>query len=151
MRTTATMVVARRTLYLHRGSPTKGTIVISKAVGRSLAACAIVFPAALGVAVPAAQAKNGDTHITGQGIEQTIDCNESTLLVNGTGNTIYALGSCWAVTVQGSSNVVVADNIVDNVIVYGNDQTVFYKNGEPVVWDRGRELGMTNRIDRVPA
>jgi hypothetical protein len=93
----------------------------------------------------------GDTHTTGQGIVQTIDCNESTLLVNGTGNTVYALGSCWAVTMQGSSNVVVADNIVDNVIVYGNDQTVFYKSGEPFVWDRGRELSMTNRINRVPA
>jgi Protein of unknown function (DUF3060) len=123
----------------------------SKAVGRSLAACAIAFPAALGLGVPSAQAKNGDTHITGQGIVQTIDCNESTLLVNGTGNTVYALGSCWAVTMQGSSNVVVADNIVDNVIVYGNDQTVFYKSGEPFVWDRGRELSMTNRINRVPA
>ena len=123
----------------------------SKAVGRSLAACAIAFPAVLGLGVPSAQAKNGDTHITGQGIVQTIDCNESTLLVNGTGNTVYALGSCWAVTMQGSSNVVIADNIVDNVIVYGNDQTVFYKSGEPFVWDRGRELGMTNRIDRVPA
>ena len=123
----------------------------SKAVGRSLAACAIALPAALGLGVPSAQAKNGDTHITGQGIVQTIDCNESTLFVNGTGNTVYALGSCWAVTMQGSSNVVIADNIVDNVIVYGNDQTVFYKNGEPFVWDRGRELGMTNRIDRVPA
>jgi Ca2+-binding RTX toxin-like protein len=123
----------------------------SKAVGRSVAACAIAFPVALGLGVPSAQAKNGDTHITGQGIEQTIDCNESTLLVMGTGNTVYALGSCWAVTVQGSSNVVIADNIVDNVIVYGNDQTVFYKSGEPFVWDRGRELGMTNRIDRVPA
>jgi hypothetical protein len=125
--------------------------VISKAVGRSLAACTITLPVALGVGVPAAQAKNGDTHITGQGIVQTLDCNESTLFVMGTGNTINALGSCWAVTVQGSSNIVVADNIVDNVIVYGNDQTVFYKNGEPSVWDRGRELGMTNRIDRVPA
>jgi Protein of unknown function (DUF3060) len=125
--------------------------VISKAVGRSLAACTITLPVALGVGVPAAQAKNGDTHITGQGIVQTLDCNESTLFVMGTGNTINALGSCWAVTVQGSSNIVVADNIVDNVIVYGNDQTVFYKSGEPVVWDRGRELGMTNRIDRVPA
>ena len=123
----------------------------SKAVGRSLAACVIAFPAVLGLGVPSAQAKNGDTHITGQGIVQTIDCNESTLLVNGTGNTVYALGSCWAVTLQGSSNVVIADNIVDNVIVYGNDQTVFYKSGEPFVWDRGRELGMTNRIDRVPA
>jgi Protein of unknown function (DUF3060) len=123
----------------------------SKAVGRSLAACAITLPVALGLGAPSAQAKNGDTHITGQGIVQTIDCNESTLLVNGTGNTVYALGSCWAVTMQGSSNVVIADNIVDNVIVYGNDQTVFYKSGEPYVWDRGRELGMVNRIDRVPA
>jgi Protein of unknown function (DUF3060) len=123
----------------------------SKAVGRSLAACAIALPAVLGLGVPSAQAKNGDTHVTGQGIVQTIDCNESTLLVNGTGNTVYALGSCWAVTLQGSSNVVIADNIVDNVIVYGNDQTVFYKSGEPSLWDRGRELGMTNRIDRVPA
>ena len=125
--------------------------MISKAVGRSLAALAITFPAALAVGVPAAQAKNGDTHITGQGLVQTLDCNESTLIVVGTSNTINALGSCWAVTVQGSSNVVVADNVVDNIIVYGSDQTVFYKNGDPVVWDRGRELGMTNRIDRVPA
>jgi hypothetical protein len=120
-------------------------------VGGSLAACAITFPAALVVGVPAAHAKNGDTHITGQGIERTLDCNESTLIVVGTGNTINALGSCWAVTVQGSSNIIVADNVVDNIIVYGNDQTVFYKNGDPTVWDRGRELGMTNRIDRVPA
>ena len=125
--------------------------MISKAVGRSLAACAITLPMAIGVGVPAAQANNGDTHITGQGIVQTLDCNESTLYVNGTGNTINALGSCWAVTMQGSSNIVVADNIVENVIVYGDNQTVFYKSGDPVVWDRGRELGMTNRIDRVPA
>lgn len=123
--------------------------MISKAVGRSLAACAITFPVALGVGVPAAQAANGDTHITGNGIEQTIDCNESTLIVLGSYNTIYALGSCWAVTVQGSANTVVADNVVDNIIVYGTDQTVLYKNGEPVVWDRGRELGMVNHIDRV--
>lgn len=124
---------------------------MTKAVGRSLAACAITLPIALGVGVPAAQAKNGDTHITGQGIEQTLDCNDSTLLVDGSDNTINALGSCWAVTVQGSSNIIVADNIVDNVIVYGSNQTVFYKSGDPTVWDRGRELGMVNRISRVPA
>jgi hypothetical protein len=123
--------------------------VISKAVGRSLAACVIVLPVALGVGVPGAQATNGDTHISGQGISQTLDCNDSTLFVTGFHNTINALGSCWAVTVQGSSNVIVADNVVDNIIVYGSDQTVFYKTGDPVVWDRGRELGMTNRIDRV--
>ena len=123
----------------------------SRALRRSLAVCTIALPVAIGLGVAPAQAKNGDTHITGQGIVQTIDCNESTLFVTGTGNTIYALGSCWAVTMQGSSNIVIADNVVDNVIVYGNDQTVFYKNGQPNVWDRGRELGMTNRVDRVPA
>jgi len=101
--------------------------------------------------MPAAQAKNGDTHITGIGITQTIDCNESTLIVLGSGNTVNALGTCWAVTVQGSSNVIVADNVINDITVYGSDQTVFYKSGEPSVWDRGRELGMTNRIDRVPA
>jgi hypothetical protein len=26
---------------------------------------------------------------------------------------------------------------------------VFYESGQPVVWDRGRELGMTNRISQV--
>lgn len=123
----------------------------SKAVGRSVAACVIAFPIALGLGVPSAQAKDGDTHITGNGIEQTIDCNQSTLHVLGTGNMINALGSCWAVTVQGSSNMIVADNVVNDITVYGSDQTVFYKSGEPVVWDRGRELGMVNRIDRVGA
>ena len=123
----------------------------SKAVGRSVAACVIAFPVALGLGVPSAQAKEGDTHITGNGIEQTIDCNQSTLHVLGTGNTINALGSCWAVTVQGSSNMIIADNVVNDITVYGSDQTVFYKSGEPVVWDRGRELGMVNRIDRVGA
>jgi hypothetical protein len=121
------------------------------AVGRSLAACVITFPVALAVGIPAAHAKNGDTHITGQGIVQTLDCNASTLHVMGTGNQINALGSCWAVTVMGSQNVIVADNVVNDITVYGYDQTVFYKTGEPVVWDRGRELGMTNRIDRVTA
>jgi hypothetical protein len=121
------------------------------AVGRSLAACVITLPVALAVGVPAANAKNGDTHITGIGIVQTLDCNESTLHVNGTGNQINAVGSCWAVTVMGSSNVIVADNVTNDITVYGWDQLVLYKNGEPIVWDRGRELGMTNRVDRVPA
>jgi hypothetical protein len=120
-------------------------------MGRSLARCLVAVPVILAVGVPAAHAKNGDTHITGQGIVQALDCNDSTLFVIGTGNTITAVGSCWGVTVQGSSNVVVVDNVVNDITVYGYDQTVFYHSGEPIVWDRGRELGMTNRIDRVPA
>lgn len=141
------------------------------AVPRLFAASAMLFP--MLAVVPAAQAqpeicepivqrncaKNGvvgrhpgaDTTITGIGIVQTIDCSDGTLIVNGQGNQITALGSCWGVTLQGSSNVVVADNVVNDITVYGLDQTVLYKTGEPFVWDRGRELGMTNRVDRVPA
>ncbi len=146
--------------------------MVPTVVSRSLAACALALPIALAVGSPGAHAQPevcnplarqcadngvvgahppGDTHITGIGIVQTIDCNDSTLLVNGQGNQITALGSCWGVTLQGNSNVVVADNVVNDITVYGLDQTVLYKTGEPFVWDRGRELGMTNRIDRVPA
>jgi hypothetical protein len=138
-------------------------------VARSLAASAVVLP--LIVVAPAhAQpvicqplARNcadtgvvgahrgQDTHVTGIGNVQTIDCNNSALLVNGKANQIIALGTCWSVAVQGDSNVVVADNVINDITVYGFDQTVLYKHGAPFVWDRGRELGMTNRIDRVPA
>ena len=142
-------------------------------VARSLAACVVSLPVALTVGAPAADAQppgvcnplarncannsvvgahqGQDTHIQGIGIVQTIDCNNSTLLVNGAGNQITALGTCWGVTLQGNANVVVADNVINDVTVYGWDQTVLYKNGAPKIWDRGRELGMTNRIDRVPA
>ena len=120
-----------------------------KTFGGLLAAGLLGATAIIGT--PMAHAKNGDTHITGQGIEQTLDCNESTLHVMGTGNQINALGTCWAVTVMGSSNVVVADTVINDITVYGWDQTVFFKNGEPYLWDRGRELGMTNRLDRLPA
>jgi hypothetical protein len=122
-----------------------------RALGASLALSAIAVSGALCVGVPTAQAKNGDTHITGQGIIQTLDCNESALIVVGTGNTITAVGTCWGISVQGSSNIVVADNVINDITVYGFDQTVYYHGGDPQVLDRGRELGMTNRIDRVPA
>jgi hypothetical protein len=117
-------------------------------VGRILAAGLLAVPLAL---APGAHAKNGDTHITGQGIVQTLDCNDSTLHVMGTSNQINAVGTCWAVTVQGSGNIIVADNVVHDITVYGSDQTVFFKNGDPILWDRGRELGMTNRLNKVPA
>jgi hypothetical protein len=100
---------------------------------------------------PVAAAKNGDTTIVGQGIEQTLDCNGATLLVNGTGNRINAMGTCWAVTLQGSSNVVIAENVINDITVYGFDQTVFFKNGAPILVDRGRELGMTNILSHVPS
>jgi hypothetical protein len=122
-----------------------------KALGGSLAACVLALPMALAVGAPVAQAKNGDTHVGGVGVVQTLDCNESTLLVNGAGNYITAKGTCWGISVQGSGNIVVADNVINDITVYGFDQTVLFHDGDPRLWDRGRELGMTNRIDRVPA
>jgi hypothetical protein len=86
----------------------------------------------------------------GQGIQQTLDCNDATLFVNGSFNNVTALGNCYAVTVMGSSNTVVADSVSHDITVYGYDQTVFYHNGTPFIWDRGRELGTTNRLQQVP-
>jgi hypothetical protein len=136
---------------LNGSADREGATVVTRAVGRIAAAALLCVPLAVTAGAPQAGAKNGDTHVTGQGIVQTLDCNDSTLMVNGTGNQIFALGTCWAVTVQGSSNVVIADNVVNDITVYGWDQTVFFKNGDPYLWDRGRELGMTNRLDRIPA
>ncbi|GAA4291977.1 DUF3060 domain-containing protein [Mycobacterium paraffinicum] len=116
-------------------------------VAGSLATCVITVVAA---PAPPAHAKNGDTHVIGQGIQQTLDCNDATLFVNGSFNNVTALGNCYAVTVMGSSNTVVADSVSHDITVYGYDQTVFYHNGSPFIWDRGRELGMTNRLQQVP-
>jgi hypothetical protein len=118
---------------------------------RVLATCGLTTAVPLAIGTPAAHAKNGDTHVTGVGIEQTLDCNDSTLLVDGTGNTINALGTCWAVTVMGSSNTIIATTVINDITVYGWDETVFFHNGDPFMWDRGRELGMVNRLQRVPA
>ena len=68
-----------------------------RALSRSLAAFLVAVPAALVIGVPAAQAKNGETNFTGIGLNQRIDCNESTLIVLGSDNTVNALGTCWAV------------------------------------------------------
>lgn len=121
-----------------------------RSIGCVAAGVAALF-AVSAVGAPNASATNGDSHVTGVGVTQTIDCNNATLHVNGNGNRVYALGTCYAVAMQGSGNLVVADNVLNDITVYGWDQTVLYKNGEPFVWDRGRELGMTNRISRVPA
>jgi hypothetical protein len=116
----------------------------------SMATCVIAVAAGAAAPAPSAQAKNGDTHITGQGVERVLDCNDGTLMVNGTANNITALGNCYAVTVMGSGNTVVADSVSHDITVYGWDQTVFYHSGNPILWDRGRELGMTNRLQQVP-
>lgn len=115
----------------------------------TLAVCVATIAAIPAAPAPLAHAKNGDTHVTGQGVETVIDCNESTLIVNGTSNIVTAKGTCWAVTMMGTSNTVIADTVINDITVYGYDGTVLYKNGDPAVLDRGRELGMTNRIQRV--
>ncbi|WP_240492135.1 DUF3060 domain-containing protein [Mycobacterium alsense] len=115
-----------------------------------MVACAVVAAALATAPSPAAHAKNGDTHVVGEGLEQTLDCADATLFVNGTRNVVNAKGNCWAVTVMGSGNTVVADSVTHDITVYGYDQTVFFHGGAPVLWDRGRELGMTNRLQQVP-
>ncbi|HZQ31486.1 MAG TPA: DUF3060 domain-containing protein [Mycobacterium sp.] len=113
------------------------------------AAACVIVPA---LSMPAAHARGeGDTHIYGVGHEMTIDCNNATLFVEGSSNVINATGSCFAVTMQGSSNTVIADTVVNDITVYGWNQTVMFHNGDPNINDVGRQLGMTNRIDRVPA
>lgn len=116
---------------------------------------AVCFAAAACVALPVLQMPTanargeGDTHITGSGQSLTIDCNDGTLFVNGSWNVINTTGVCYAVTMQGSDNTVIADTITDDIIVYGNNQTVMFHNGDPYILDRGRELGMTNNINRA--
>ena len=101
--------------------------------------------------MPVAHARGeGDTHIYGTGQDVTIDCNNATLFVEGTWNVVNAVGACYAVTMQGSGNIVIADTVTDDITVYGYNQTVVFHNGDPYILDRGRELGMTNRIDKVP-
>ena len=124
----------------------KGAAVRWRTVAGSLATCVITIAAA-----PAAHAKNGDTHVIGENTTQTLDCGDGTLIVNGTGNYINAMGSCYAVTVMGSGNTIIADTVTHDITVYGYDQTVFFHNGAPILWDRGRELGMVNRLQQVPA
>ena len=115
----------------------------------ALVGCAVLAVSFAGA--PVAAAKNGDTHVTGVGSVRTVDCNDSTIFINGSNNVITALGNCWAVTMQGSYNTVIVDNVINDITVYGFEQTAYYKNGSPAIIDRGRELGMTNRIARVPA
>ncbi|WAC94509.1 DUF3060 domain-containing protein [Mycobacterium sp. Aquia_213] len=122
-----------------------------RTVAGSLATCVITIAATPAAPPPAAHAKNGDTHITGENTTQTLDCGDGTLIVNGTGNYINAMGNCYAVTVMGSGNTIIADTVTHDITVYGYDQTVFFHNGAPILWDRGRELGMVNRLQQVPA
>ncbi|MDT5115842.1 MAG: hypothetical protein QOE30_1581 [Mycobacterium sp.] len=133
-----------------RHTERRGPAVHWTTVAGSLATCVIAIAATPAAPPPAALAKNGDTHVIGQGLQQTLDCNDATLIVNGTGNSVNAMGNCWAVTVMGSGNTIIADSVTHDITVYGYDQTVFYHNGAPALWDRGRELGMTNRLQQVP-
>lgn len=115
----------------------------------AVAICSVAIPAAA-PSVPA-RADSADTHVYGVHETRTLDCNGGTLFVNGVKLVVHAMGTCYAVTMQGSENTVIADTVLNDITVYGYDQTVYYHNGDPLLFDRGRELGMTNRLQRVPA
>ena len=76
-----------------RTADAKGAGVRIRTLGGSLATGVLAAAVAVTVGSPVAQAKNGDTHVTGQGITQTLDCNESTLIVMGTGNYDHRQGN----------------------------------------------------------
>lgn len=111
--------------------------------------CALAIPAA--VSPPAASADAADTHVYGVHETRTLDCNGGTLFVNGVKLVVHAMGTCYAITTQGSENTIIAETVLNDITVYGYDQTVYYHYGDPFLFDRGRELGMTNRLQRVPA
>jgi hypothetical protein len=116
---------------------------------RRTAGAATMLPVGLligSIAAPMAAAKNGDTHITSVGSVQTIDCNNATLFVNGSANAIAAGRSP-----SRARATRIADNVANDITVDGFDQTALFKTGDPALIDRGRELGTTNRLDRVPA
>ncbi len=69
-----------------------------------------------------------------------------------------ALGTSMAAGVNAVSDVLSvgtpaaqAENGNTHIKVYCFNQTVIHHDGDPAVLDRGRELGLTNRIDPVPA
>lgn len=111
---------------------------------------AAVATAPVSHAVPNAT-NPGDVFVTGVGTQSTVECDGHTLYVDGTNNLVTVTDACYAVTLQGSFNTVVVDTVINDIQVYGFNETVLYKNGDPYVWDRGRQLGMTNNINRVPA
>ena len=143
-------VVSSKVSFEQSHPSQRGPAVNWTTVAGPLVTSAIVIPATPAALSPTAHAENGYTHVIGRGLEETLDCNDATLIVNGTANVVNAKGNCWAVTVMGSSNTVVADSVTHDITVYGWDQTVFYHSGAPFIWDRGRELGMTNRLQQVP-
>src|ERR1700744_5986584 len=63
-------------------------------VAGSLAGCVIAVVAPPAAPPRIAPAKNGDTHVIGQGLDQVLDCNDATLIVNGPNNSVTALGNC---------------------------------------------------------
>ena len=118
---------------------------------RTALGAVLLCAAAVPWASPPAHAIGGDTHIYGVHETHTLDCNNGTLYLNGVNLTVHAMGTCWAISMQGSQNTVIAETVVNDITVYGYDQTVYYHYGDPFLFDRGRELGMTNRLQRVPA
>ncbi len=66
------------------------------------------------------------------------DANASNyLLVNGTQNIVTALGTRGD---RDGLNQSLSPTRSSTITVYGWDETVFFRNGDPFIWDCGREL-----------
>lgn len=78
------------------------------------------------------------------GTRTDVDCGSGkSLRITGSNNTLRVLGGCSAVRVDGADNTITLDRVDDDLTVYGINNTVTYKSGEPKV----RDEGSGNRIN----
>lgn len=78
------------------------------------------------------------------GTRTDVDCGAGkTLRITGSNNTLRVVGACSAVRVDGADNTITLDQVDDDLTVFGINNTVTYKNGDPKV----RDEGMGNRIN----
>lgn len=111
------------------------------AVAEARATCDVPLAAVPAAPPPAARAKSGGTDTRGEGVEQTVRCDEATVLVNSTRDVDTARGICCAVTVMGSSDTGIAATVRHDITMNGSDETVFPHTGTPSAWPRSERNG----------
>jgi hypothetical protein len=87
-----------------------------------------------------AQVQVGNTINYGSfGTTAEVDCaNGKSLDVGGSNNTLTVLGTCSSVKIAGADNKIVFDKIDEALAVYGLNNTVTIKAGDPKIDNRGQ-------------
>ncbi len=91
--------------------------------------------------------QNGTTPVTERGIERT---GLQRIHLVGQRRSEHHL---TAGNLLGTVTVIVqhhlSPTIINDITVYGWDETVFFRNGDPFIWDPWPGTGMVNRLQRV--